>query len=67
MNFLVPKFYKAWSWIAGLTGLAAPEILQIIADNTSILWFDDATKSAIRIACLIAVVLLRPINQSNVG
>lgn len=56
--------WKAWSLQFAALGIALPELLQIIADNTgSLEWLDGGYKSGIRLACLIGVVLLRPIKQ----
>ena len=45
-------------------GIALPELLQLVADNTdSLQWLDGGYKSAIRLACLVGVVLLRPVKQ----
>lgn len=62
------KLWKSWSmWAAGI-GIALPDLLQLIADNSELLtWFDDGYKSGIRLACLIAAFMLRPINQNLKG
>ena len=58
------KLWKAWSLQLAALGIALPELLQLIADNTdSLQWLDGGYKSGIRLACLIGVVLLRPIKQ----
>jgi hypothetical protein len=45
-------------------GILTPEVLQLIADNTdSLEWLDGGYKSSIRLACLIGVVLARPVKQ----
>lgn len=56
--------WRAWSMRIAALGILSPEVLQIIADNTgSLEWLDGGYKSGIRLACLIGVVLLRPIKQ----
>lgn len=58
------KLWKTWSLQLAALGIALPELLQLIADNTdSLQWLDGGYKSGIRLACLIGVVLLRPIKQ----
>ncbi len=48
-------------------GILTPELLQIIADNTdSLQWLDGGIKSGIRLACLIGVVLARPVKQKEI-
>lgn len=64
---LVPNWRRLWRswtiWAAGL-GVLAPDVLQLIADNSDALpWLDDGYKSGIRLACLVAVLVLRPIKQ----
>ncbi len=55
---------RAWSIRLAAMGIVSPEVLQLIADNTSSMdWLDGSTKSMIRLACLIGVVLLRPVKQ----
>lgn len=45
-------------------GVLLPEILGMIADNSAYLpWLDDEIKAAIRIGCLVAVPLVRAIQQ----
>lgn len=60
------KLWKSWSlWFATL-GIALPELLQMIADNTDLLvWLDGGYKSGIRLACLVLVVLSRPVKQAS--
>lgn len=58
------KLWKTWSLQLAALGIALPELLQIIADNTdSLEWLDGGYKSGIRLACLIGVVLVRPVKQ----
>lgn len=58
------KLVHSWSLWAASMGLALPELLQILADNTDLLiWFNDGYKSGIRLACLVLVIVLRPIKQ----
>lgn len=55
---------KSWSvWLAVL-GAALPDILQLVADNSSFLpFFDDGHKSMIRLGCLILIPVARIIKQ----
>lgn len=56
--------WKAWSMRIAAVGVVLPELLQIVADNTdSLEWLDSGYKSGIRLACLIGVVLARPVKQ----
>lgn len=58
------KLWKTWSLQLAALGIALPELLQLIADNTdSLEWLDGGYKSGIRLACLIGVVLVRPVKQ----
>lgn len=62
------KLIKSWSLWAASLGLALPELLQLVADNTDLLvGFDAGYKSLIRMACLVGVILLRPIKQTSVS
>lgn len=57
---------RAWSIRLAALGIVSPEVLQLIADNTgSMDWLDGSTKSMIRLACLVGVVLLRPVKQKE--
>ena len=66
---LVPgagRLWRAWSVQFAVVGAVLPELLQLIADNSSALpWFDDGERDALRLACLIGVVLLRPVLQGG--
>lgn len=68
---LVPNWKKLWkSWVMWLaaSGIAIPELLQVIADNTELLpWLDAGWKSLIRLACLVLVILARPVKQMSVS
>ena len=58
------KLWKAWTIQLAALGIVLPDLLQVLADNSSLMpWFDDGTKSALRLACLILIVVLRPIQQ----
>jgi len=60
------RLWKSTTVIFGALGLALPELLQILADNTSLVpWMDDGYKSGVRLACLILIVLLRPVKQES--
>lgn len=61
------NLWKAWSVRMAALGIVLPEVLQLIADNSNSLdWLDGGSKAAIRIACLIGVLLLRPVRQVSV-
>ena len=66
-NLLVSDWrglWKSWSLIVAVIGAVVPELLQLVADNTDLMpWLDTSLKSAIRLACLVLVVLVRPIRQ----
>ena len=58
------SIWRAWSIQLAALGIALPELLQLLADNTDLLaGFDAGYKSLIRLACLVGVVLLRPVKQ----
>ena len=58
------SIWRAWSIQLAALGIALPELLQLVADNTDLLsGFDAGYKSIIRLACLVGVVLLRPVKQ----
>ena len=62
------KLHRAWSMRFAAMGIVLPDLLQLIADNTSELpWFDGSMKSGIRLACLVAVVLARPVKQREIA
>ena len=61
------RLWKAWTIQLAAIGIVLPDALQLIADNTSTLaWLDDGYKSGIRLACLVLIVLLRPVKQVSV-
>lgn len=56
--------WKAWTVQLAAAGILLPDLLQVIADNSALIpWFDDGYKSGLRLACLILIVVLRPIKQ----
>lgn len=58
--------WKAWTVQLAAAGIFLPDLLQVIADNSSLVpWFDDGYKSGLRLACLILIVLLRPVKQES--
>ena len=71
MICLIPnwrKLWKAWSVQVAALGVALPEVLGMIADNSHYLpWLDDEIKAAIRIGCLVAVPLVRAIQQRSLA
>lgn len=67
---LVPnwrKLWKSWSLRFAALGLAVPEILQVIADNTDAFPIDAGWKSLIRTVFLVLVILARPVKQVAVS
>lgn len=61
---LVKHFWKSWSWLAATVGVLLPEILQLIAEHSALIPFvEPEYKDAIRLVCLLLVVVLRPIPQ----
>lgn len=64
---LVPgwgRLWRAWSVQLAALGVVLPEVLQLIADSSdSLAWLSEGTKNMIRLACLVGVVLLRPLKQ----
>lgn len=63
---LVPKFWKSWSWLVASFGLVLPEVLQVVADHSDLIpYLEPDTKNAIRLACLVAVIVVRPIQQKS--
>lgn len=62
------SLWKAASVQILALGALLPEILQAVADNTDMLpWLDDGYKSGIRLAAIIAAIVLRPIKQEAVS
>lgn len=60
------KLWKSWTVLLASTGIFLPDILQIVAENIDgIPLIDAGHKSLIRLACLIAIVLLRPVKQES--
>lgn len=60
------SLWKAWSVQLAAAGILLPDLLQVIADNSALIpWFDDGMKSGLRLACLILIVLLRPVKQKS--
>lgn len=49
-------------------GAVLPEVLQLVADNSSLIpWLDDGYKSAIRLVCMVLAILFRPVRQASVN
>jgi hypothetical protein len=60
------KLWKSWTVMLATAGIFVPDILQIIAENIDgIPLIDTGHKSLIRLACLILIVLLRPVKQES--
>lgn len=68
---LVPNWKSLWKAASVqilAVGALLPEILQVVANNTDLLpWLDDGYKSGIRLAAIVAAVLVRPIKQPSVS
>jgi len=68
---LVPNWRKLWRAASVQLlafGAVIPELLQMLADHSDLIpWFDGETKSGIRLACLLAALLLRPVKQPSVS
>jgi len=63
---LVDKWWKAWTVRVAAAGVALPEILQLIAENTALIPFLPVEwQGLIRPVALVLVLILRPIKQSN--
>lgn len=64
---LIPEWrdlWKKWSVQLAALGILVPELLQLVADNSTALpWFDDSTKNTLRLACLACVILARSLQQ----
>ncbi len=62
------SLWRAWSVWAAAIGLVLPEVLELLAEHVdSLPMLDDGHKSLIRVGCLIAVVVLRPIRQRSLS
>lgn len=60
------KLWKSWTVLLASAGIFLPDILQIIAENIDgVPLIDAGHKSLIRLACLILIVLLRPVKQES--
>lgn len=60
------KLWKSWTVMLATAGIFVPDILQIIAENIDgVPLIDAGHKSLIRLACLILIVLLRPVKQES--
>jgi hypothetical protein len=60
------KLWKSWTVMLATAGIFVPDILQIVAENIDgIPLIDTGHKSLIRLACLILIVLLRPVKQES--
>lgn len=63
---LVEKWWKSWSLRIAALGLAIPEILQVVANNTELLVFlPPQWQGYIYVIALIGAIIARPIKQSN--
>jgi len=60
------KLWRSWTVQLAAAGIFVPDILQILAENIDgVPLIDAGHKSLIRLACLIAIVLLRPVKQES--
>lgn len=60
------KLWKSWTVQLAAAGIFLPDILQILAENIDgIPLIDAGHKSLIRLACLILIVVLRPVKQES--
>lgn len=60
------KLWKSWTVMLATAGIFVPDVLQIVAENIDgIPLIDTGHKSLIRLACLILIVLLRPVKQES--
>lgn len=60
------KLWRSWTVMLATAGIFLPDILQIVAENIDgIPLIDTGHKSLIRLACLILIVLLRPVKQES--
>jgi len=68
---LIPEWRSLWKALtmhAAALGIFTPELLQVVADNSNLLpWLDASVKDSIRLGALIAIVVLRPIRQKSVS
>lgn len=62
------NLWKAASIQVLALGAVLPEVLQLVADNSSLIpWLDDGYKSGIRLACMVLAMVLRPVKQAAVS
>lgn len=62
------KLWRSFTIQLAAAGIFLPDVLQILAENIDGLpLLDSGHKSLIRLACLIAIVLLRPVKQVSVS
>lgn len=62
------KLWRSFTIQLAAAGIFLPDVLQILAENIDGMpLLDSGHKSLIRLACLIAIVLLRPVKQVSVS
>ncbi|MDM0024064.1 DUF7940 domain-containing protein [Variovorax saccharolyticus] len=62
------RLWKSFTIQLAAAGIFLPDLLQVVADNSDLIPFwDDGYKSGVRLACLIAIVLLRPVKQASLA
>ena len=62
------KLWKAWTVQLAALGIFLPDVLQLLAEHIeSLPMLDTGHKSLIRLACLIAIVFLRPVKQVSLS
>ncbi len=58
--------WKSWTVQLATAGIFVPDILQVLAENVDgIPLIDTGHKSLIRLACLVLIVVLRPVKQAS--
>lgn len=62
------KLWKSFTIQLAAAGIFLPDILQILAENIDAMpMLDNGHKSLIRLACLIAIVVMRPVKQASLA
>lgn len=60
------RLWKSFTVMLATAGIFVPDILQILAENIDGIPLIEADhKSLIRLACLVLIVVLRPVKQSS--
>jgi hypothetical protein len=62
------RLWRSFTVQLAAAGILLPDVLQVIADNSDLMpWLDGGVKSGIRLACLIAIVVMRPVKQASLA